>query len=144
MLTKDELDFLNKIPANKIVEIYSFDKKAPKIAEKIIASINKIYPNLEIKHMGASALGISGQNDLDIYAFTDPKCFNKFLPGFTRLFGKTLHKHKTFCEWKLRIDGFNIELYLTAKDSKTMQKQIKVFETLRNNPDLLREYEKLK
>lgn len=144
MLTPDEIDYLKKIPVNKIVKISPLNPKTTEIVEEIINRIHEIYPDLEIKHMGASALGISGQNDIDIYAFSDPIDFDKFLPGLVKLFGEPLHKHETFCEWKLQKDGFYIELYLTAKNPSTMKKQTKVFEILKNNPDLLKEYEKLK
>ena len=144
MLTKDEEDFLNKIPGDRKAHVYQFDPKAVKIAEELIRSINNIYPHLEVKHMGASALGISGQNDIDIYAFSDPKDFDKYLPGLIKLIGEPLHSHKTFIEWKFKMGNFDIEFYLTTKNSKTMKKQIAVFETLKNSKDLLKEYEKLK
>ena len=144
MLTKDEKDYLSKIPTDKKVYIYPFDTKLAGVVKDLIQSVNNIYPDLEVKHMGASALGISGQNDIDIYAFSGPKDFDKFLHGLTKLFGEPLHKHETFVEWKFKRDKFDIEFYLTAKDSETMQKQIKVFETLKNNIDLLKEYERLK
>jgi GrpB-like predicted nucleotidyltransferase (UPF0157 family) len=144
MLTTDEKDFLSKIPADKKVNIYPFDPNVAKIAGEIIKSIHNIYSGLEVKHMGASALGISGQNDADIYAFADSSEFDKFLPGLIKLFGKPLHQHETFREWKFKREGIDIEFYLTAKDSETMQKQIKVFEILKNNKDLLKEYENLK
>ncbi|KKR62555.1 MAG: hypothetical protein UU02_C0044G0009 [Candidatus Woesebacteria bacterium GW2011_GWA1_40_43] len=144
MLTKDELDFLNKIPTDKKVHIYPFDPKVIGVAEDLIQSINDIYPDLEVKHMGASALGISGQNDIDIYAFSAPSDFDKFLPGLIKLFGGPFHRHETFCEWKFEREGFDVEFYLTTKDSETMQRQIKVFEILKDNKHLLGEYEKLK
>ena len=144
MLKPDEIDYLNKVPKDKKVKIYPFSSKSTEVAKEIINIIHNTYPDLEIKHVGASALKISGQNDLDIYIFSNPKNFDKYLPGIIEIFGEPLHRHETFCEWKLQKEEFNIELYLTAKDSPTMQKQIKVFETLRDNPDLLEEYEKLK
>src|SRR3989344_500879 len=144
MLTRDEKDFLKKIPADKIVRIYPFNGKVFKTAENIIQSIKEIYPNLEAKHMGASALGISGQNDLDIYAFSDPKDFGNYVPGLVKLFGEPLHKHETFIEWKFSKDGFDIELYLTSSDSPSMKRQIAVFEILKNDKKMLKEYEKLK
>lgn len=144
MITKDELDFLNKIPIDKKVYIHPFDPKAVRVAEDIIRSISNIFPDLEVKHMGATALEISGQNDIDIYAFSDPSDFDIFLPGLVKLFGEPLHSHETFCEWKFKKEDFNIEFYLTAKNSKTMQRQIRVSETLKNNKDLLQEYENLK
>lgn len=144
MLTPDEIDYLKKIPEDKIVKIYPYDPKTSEIAQEIIKTIKQTYPNLVVEHMGASALKISGQNDLDIFAFSDPKDFGKYLPGLTKLFREPLHKHETFCEWKFKKDGFDVEFYLTARDSKTMQRQIETFENLKNNPDLLKEYEQLK
>jgi GrpB-like predicted nucleotidyltransferase (UPF0157 family) len=143
MFTPDEKDYLSKI-TDKTVRVFPYNPEVGKIAEELIQSVNDIYPDLEVQHMGASALGISGQNDIDIYSFSDPKDFNKYLPGLIKLFGEPLHKHETFCEWKFKKDGFDIEFYLAARDSETMQKQIKVFEILRDNPDLLRQYEELK
>ncbi|NMC60507.1 MAG: hypothetical protein GYA51_14150 [Candidatus Methanofastidiosa archaeon] len=144
MLTPDEIDYLKKIPKDKIVKIYPYDPKTSSIAKDVIKSVNRIYPNLIVKQMGASALKISGQNDLDIFAFSDPKDFEKYLPGLANLFGNPLHKHETFCEWKFKKDGFDIEFYLTARDSETMQRQIKTFENLKNKSALLKEYEQLK
>lgn len=144
MLTKDEKDFLNKIPASKKVNIYPFHSKVKKTVRDLLASIKNVYPNLEVKHMGASALEISGQNDIDIYAFSNPVNFDKYLSGLIKLFGEPLHKHKTFIEWKFKKDNFYIEFYLTAKDSEKMKKQIAVFEILKNDEELLKEYEKLK
>ncbi|MFA5806667.1 MAG: GrpB family protein [Melioribacteraceae bacterium] len=144
MLTKDEEDFLNKIPADKKVYIHPYDPKAVRVTEDLIQSIKNICPDLKVKHMGASVLEISGQNDIDIYAFSDPIDFDKFVPGLAKLFGKPFYRHKTFIEWKFTKDNFNIEFYLTAKDSETMKKQIKVFETLKSNGKLLKEYEKIK
>lgn len=144
MFSKDEKDYLSKIPVNKKVRIFPFDKNTSKTAKKIILSINEIYPDLEVKHMGASALKISGQKDIDIYAFSNLKNFYKYTSGLIKLFGEPKNKHKTFYEWKFKKDGFDIEFYLTAKDSETMKKQIKVFETLNSNKNLLIEYEQLK
>lgn len=144
MLSKDEIDYIKRIPANKVVRIFAYDPHSSKTAQNIINSIKDVYPLLEIRYMGASALNISGQNDLDIYAFSNPEEFINYLPGLIKLFGEPLHKHKTFIEWSFEKNGFNTQFYLTQKNSPTMQRQIKVFEILENNSDLLKEYEELK
>lgn len=144
MLSWDEVDYLNKIPKDKLVKVYPFDDTATKTASEIITSIKNIYQNLDVKHMGASALKISGQNDLDIYAFSNPLQFESYLSGLITLFGEPAHKHETFIEWSFNKNGLPVQFYLTDPGSETMKKQIKVFEILKNNKDLLKEYEKLK
>lgn len=144
MLSKDEVDYLNKIPGDKKVFTHPFNHQAAITTERIIELIKDMYPDLEVKHMGASALKISGQNDLDIYAFSDPIDFNKYLPGLIKILGKPLHMHDTFIEWGFNKNGFDVQFYLTQKDSPTMQKQIKVYEILKNDSKLLNEYENLK
>lgn len=42
------------------------------------------------------------------------------------------------------MDGFNVELYLTDPNTPQMQEQIRVYELLKNNPDLLEEYGRIK
>lgn len=143
-LTKDQKKYLRKIPVNKIVRIYPFDQKILKVSKKIIQAVKAIYPDLEIRHLGASALGISGQNDLDIYAFANPSDFGKFLPGLIRLFGKPLHEHETFIEWNFTKNGFAVQFYLTDPNSSSMKDQRKVFEILKKNGKLLSRYEILK
>jgi GrpB-like predicted nucleotidyltransferase (UPF0157 family) len=140
MLTKGEKDFLSKIPADKKVSIYPFDPKVKLVAKELVASIRKMFPNLEVKYMGASALGISGQNDIDIYAISSSSDFDKYLPSLTKLFGEPLHKHGTFIEWKFKKNNFDVEFYLTEPPKE----HIKVFEILKGSPDLLKEYEYLK
>lgn len=144
MLSEDEKNYLKKIPPGKRVHISPFDPKTAEAAKEIILSIKKIYPNLEIVHMGASKLGISGQNDLDIYAFSQPSDFKKYLPGIIKTIGNPIHKHKTFIEWGFSKNGFQVQFYLTEKGSPTMQKQIKIFEIFKHNKLLLAEYERLK
>ena len=65
MLTKDEENYLAKISEDKIINIYPFDNQIIKTVDEIIDSIKKTYPDLKIKHMGASALKISGQAGSD-------------------------------------------------------------------------------
>ena len=41
-------------------------------------------------------------------------------------------------------DNFDVELYLTDRNSPTLKEQIKTFEILRDNPKLQKEYEQIK
>jgi hypothetical protein len=110
------------------------------LGETIVRKIKNHFPNLEVLFMGSVALEISGQRDLDIYALADPKDFDNYKPTLEKLFGKYKNIHKTFIEWKFSKDGYEIEIYLTEPP----ERQIKVYEILKSDPKLLKEYEDLK
>lgn len=144
MLTEDQKRYLKTLPSDKRVKIYPFNKRVSRTAEKIIRRIANVCPDLKIVHMGASALGISGQNDLDIYVLSEPRDFEKYLPELIKLFGEPKSKHETFIGWEFVKDGYAVELYLTDPGSTLMKQQIAVFEILNNDRELLSEYKKLK
>lgn len=144
MLTNDEESFLKTISVSQKVSIKPFDNKITEISEEIISKIKKAFSDLEVLHLGASGLGISGQNDIDIYALSNPKNFNKYLPELIKIFGKPLHKHEKSIEWKFKRFGFDVEFYLTDPKSPSMQRQIQIYNILKSNKKLLKEYENLK
>jgi len=140
MLTKEEKDYLKKVPASKKVSVKPFDPKAKKVGESIIAKIKKTLPKSKVLFMGATALGIAGQNDLDIYVLAKSRDFSKHLPKLKQLFGNPKNIHKTFVEWNFTENGYPVELYLTEPP----ERQIKVHKILKSNKKLLKEYEDLK
>lgn len=144
MLTQDEKNYLSKIDLNKKVFVNPFDPKAKKVGNSIVSKIKKEFPKLVIHFMGATSLGIAGQNDIDIYAISNPRDFSKYLPTFEKLFGKPKSIHDTFMEWDFVQEDYPIELYLTDDSSPSMKRQIKVFNVLKANQELRKEYEVLK
>src|SRR3989304_4373894 len=106
MLTKNELDYLSKIPGNKIVFVKPFDPKAKRTGDIIVSKINKVLPNHDVLFMGATVLGIAGQNDIDIYVLDKPKNFSKYLPKLNQLFGNPKNIHKTFIEWEFTQNNY--------------------------------------
>lgn len=144
MLSHDEEDFLSKIPDDKVVTVKPFDPKIHQIAEGIISKIHSVLPQLEVKHMGASALGISGQNDIDMYILSSPSDFDKYIPLLIPIFGEPKSRKYDSVAWDFEEENYPVELYLTDPNSEPMQRQIKIFETLRFNPVLRKEYEELK
>lgn len=147
MLSADEIDYLNKLlpeKANQIVVIKPFSSRLTDLAEEITSKIKNKFPDLTVRHMGASGLGISGQGDVDIYALAPESGFTGYLPGLTEIFGQPVGTSPGSIAWKFDRSGTEVEFYLTDPESPAMKKQIRVFETLQHNPALLAEYEQLK
>lgn len=142
MITREEENFLKTVPVSNKVYVKPFNKRVEEISRGIISKVKRIFPELEVLHMVASALEISGQNDIDIYILCGREDFDKYLPGLEKVFGK--RDKKSIIQWSFKENGFDVELYLTDPSNPTMQRQIKVFEILKSNKKLLGEYEKLK
>jgi GrpB-like predicted nucleotidyltransferase (UPF0157 family) len=144
MLTQEEENYISKIDPSKKVKIYPFDIKGKQLGESIVSKIRKVLSDVDVMFMGSTALGIDGQKDIDIYILSSSTEFNKYLPALENLFGsrgqQSDYLEKKFVEWEFTEDGYEIEIYLTEPP----QRQIDVFNILRNNSKLLGEYERLK
>lgn len=144
MLTKAEKNYLQKIEPKKIVKIYPFSTKGKQLGKSIVAKIRNEFPGVKILFMGSTALEIQGQKDIDIYVISKFQDFPNYLPGMQKLFGKLQlpgdTTSKRFYEWKLTIDGYEIEVYLTEPPKR----HIKIFKILKSNPKLLKDYSDLK
>jgi GrpB-like predicted nucleotidyltransferase (UPF0157 family) len=143
MLTENQKNYLQKIPADQTVKIFPFDPKTLGIVQEIKDKIKNAGINLEVSFMGASALGISGQGDIDLYIFCPEEEFQLYLPRLEQIFGSKV-QGISIIKWDFEIEGHEVEMYLTDPSTPSMQEQIKVFEILKNNSQLLKEYEELK
>lgn len=144
MLTKSDKEYLKRVPKGKIVSIKKFDPRAKRIGKLIIKKIRTEFPKVTIKFMGSTLFEISGQQDIDIYVMAKRSNFSKYIPGLTKLFGKPNHKFNKFISWDVERDGFIIDLYLTDPNRTSLKKQLKIYNILKNNKKLLKEYESLK
>lgn len=143
MLTENQQKYLNRIPADKTVRIVPFDPKISGIVQEIKDKVKNAGINLEVNFIGASALGISGQGDIDLYILCPEKDFQIYLPKLEEIFGQKVQEI-SIIKWQFERGGHEIEMYLTDPTTPSMQEQIKVFEVLKNDPRLLKEYEKIK
>lgn len=144
ILSENQEKYLQTLPEDKRVTIEPFNPNVNEIAQGILDKIHGKYPELPVLFMGASALGIAGQNDVDIYILSKPEEYEKYLSNLIKLFGEPLRNNSTAMTWAYEENGIEIELYLTDKDSPELQEQIEVFEALRNDSRLRQEYEDLK
>ncbi|MBI3984214.1 GrpB family protein [Candidatus Microgenomates bacterium] len=111
------------------------------IAERLIAMLNDILPQAEIYHMGATALQIAGLNDIDIYIFCPSGKFRQSIGQLSRILG---HPTKRGHKWQWREDGYAVAVNLINPKNKIRQEKTRVYELIRNNHRLLKQYEMLK
>lgn len=144
MLTDEQEKYLQTIPEEKSVNVYPWDPNTEIIAEKIMQKAKQAATNLEVLFMGASALKIPGQNDIDIYMLCSSQDFDEHLLKLKEVFGEPIKTSPTSIKWEMDIEGFSVELYLTDPGTPQMHEQIRVYELLKDNPRLLEEYKQIK
>lgn len=148
MITEAQEKYLASLPDGKVIEVKPFDPRVQEVAKGIIVEIKEALPDAVFHFGGAAALGIAGQNDIDIsipYALPD---FDLYLSAIEKLFGPpsrigTSPKNKSV-KWEFKRDGFDVELYMALKDSPGSQEQIKTFELLSQSKELRDAYEQTK
>ena len=144
MLNEGQIKYLATIPDDKKVIVKPFNPKGLDIAKKIIADIKSIEPSLEVMLLGSLPLKILGQEDIDISIFCIKSEQLKHIDNFNKLFGDFDRQGKHSIKWEFEKDGFTVGVWLTDPNAETTKKQIRVFDLLKNNPVLLKEYEKIK
>lgn len=131
------------MPDGEIITVKPFDPKVRETAEEVIEQLRRASPDLIIHFGGASALGIAGQNDIDINVLSTPEEYEEHSPAIEKLFGKPKRRGASI-KWEFVKNGFEVELYLTDKNSSALQDQIRIFKILSQNKDLRDEYERAK
>lgn len=142
MLTEGQKHYLKNLSsekANRKVCIKPYDVKTSAIAEKIINKIKEKLPNADIRFMGASALGISGQNDVDIYVLCTDEIKNSYIAELNKILGNYNKK-----KWRLAEDEYEVSVYINNPEDQKQKEQIDIFKILKNNKNILKEYEILK
>lgn len=143
MIKDSQEKYLATLPDGIKVRIYPFDPAVQRTAEKIISEIQKVLPDHTVHFGGAAALGLAGQNDIDLNILSTPNEYSELTPKVAELFGPPA-KLGTSIKWELERNGFRVELYLTDKNSPNLKDQLRVFELLKNSADLRKEYEQIK
>lgn len=144
MLTEAQTNYLATLSDEKIVHIVPFSSSYKEMAGQLIAEVQAHHPEIEARYTGAAALGIAGQNDLDLDFMTSPEHFLTYLPTFIELFGEPRVQNTGVAAWSFTRDGIEVDLWLSDPASESSQKQWQIFQILSSNAALCKEYEQLK
>ena len=146
MLSKKQQDWLNHLSSEKKINILPFDSRVNKIFLKIK---NKIQDNLgkdtRVEHRGASSLGISGQDEIDVYVPVPPTEFDSYIPKMSKIFGepRSLYPLERV-RFSQEIDGKKIDLFLINEEHDDWTNGCKFENYLKSHPKDLERYRKLK
>ncbi len=146
MITPEQQKWINHLSDKTKIKILPFDPTSEEKFQKIKALIqSRLGKEIPVRHRGSSNLGISGQDEIDVYIPIDPEVFDYLIPPLTKLFGEPKsHYPLERARFKTFEDKKHIDIFLINKKCTDWLNSVKFESHLKTNPKTLVKYEKLK
>lgn len=143
MLTESQKEYLEKIPEDSKADIKPWNPETAKFAENLVKKLEEI-TGLEVFWEGSLALGIPGQNDIDLYIFSEPENLSDNLPKVVSILGDSTYTLDDKILWRVTKEGYKIDASLGSKNLEGVQNDMTFFNSLKEKPELLQKYIDLK
>ena len=143
MLTESQKEYMQGIPEDAPSKVRPWDQAAATYAEALVAEIETV-SGLEVFWEGSLALGIPGENDIDLYIFAEPDQFAEFLPRVTQVLGEPTYVLGDKILWRTQKDGHKVDAGLISRSSIDAQRDTFFFDALKRDEKLLQEYAAIK
>jgi orotate phosphoribosyltransferase len=118
-----------------------YSPKVAVIARNVTKTIRRAIPNADVRFLGASALKLSGQNDIDIWILCPPKLKHKYIAKLKGLWGDPVKRGR---KWKWTEHGYEIAVNVVDPANRIRKEKLRLFEILQENAEVRHAYETLK
>jgi GrpB-like predicted nucleotidyltransferase (UPF0157 family) len=146
MLTPEQEKWLAHLSDTKKIRIIPFDPTAEEKFQKIKQIVqDALGPHIPVEHHGATSLGISGQDEIDIYIPVPESNFDLMINPLIALFGNPGSIYPLVrARFTTELDDKHIDVFLINADHHGWIDSV-VFETyLRSHSEALQAYRQLK
>lgn len=145
MLTPGNVQYLLTLSDTEPVKVQPFNPAVSAVALSIVSELKTLLPTARVVYFGASALGLSGENDIDI-GIIDEAEFRSGAPHLTNAYGASTNydEKNSAMFWDFMRGGFAVQIFLTDELVGRQLEHIENHERLAADPSLRTEYEHLK
>ncbi|MDD5639599.1 MAG: GrpB family protein [Candidatus Pacebacteria bacterium] len=146
MLTSSQEKWINHLSDVDRINIVPFDFSANEKFEKIREKVKNILGDkIIVEHCGATSLGISGQDEIDVYIPTSPINFDLFANKLKTIFGnpRSIYPLERI-RFTTKEEEKRVDIFLINKESDSWKNGVKFENYLKLHLDDLKKYEKLK
>ena len=145
MLLREQQEALAEIPEDAIAHVHSFDERTREVAMRLVEDLKVAVPNSEVLHLGATKIGIAGENDIDIGVIVHED-FDVAKRTISSFFGEPIQSDQTakFARWTGSRDEHPVDLFLCAEITPRIQEFIDTQSVLEARGDLRSAFERLK
>lgn len=146
MLTPEQEKWLAHLSDQDHVTIIPFDPTAQEKFKAVKAKIQAaLGDNIRVEHRGATDMGISGQDEIDIYVPVPEDRFNALLAPLTAAFGKPRsHYPLERARFVTFEAGKHVDIFLINDACQSWLDGNKFTDYLQSHPDALDRYRLLK
>ncbi len=146
MLSQEQQNWLARLSNTDSIKILPFDPSCHDTYEKMKRKIQtELGADLKVEHHGASSLGISGQDEIDIYIPVKASEFENTTLRVESIFGKpkSLGMNKR-ARYAAEMNGKYIDLFVVNEEHEDWKKHQRIKLHFMKNPDDLYKYKELK
>lgn len=146
MLTAEQEKWIAHLSDEKRISIFPLDPSAEEKFQAIKDKIQSVFgKNFPVEHHGATKLGISGQDEIDVYIPMPVSLFSLYVDNLTEIFGEpgSLYPLER-ARFAAEVDGKHIDVFLINEESDGWKNSLIFEEYLLTHPESLEEYRVLK
>lgn len=146
MLTPSQEKWIAHLSDQDQVTIVPFDPSTPQKFETVKRKIQSaLGPETRVEHRGATSLGISGQDEIDVYVPVPENQFEALLGPLSEAFGNPRsHYPRERARFVTFEGGKHIDIFLINETSLGWTDGIKFESYLLSHPEALEQYRQLK
>lgn len=146
MLTKQQKNWLNKLSNSNKVKIVPYDPRVKNIFKQQKAELQKILgDSAVVLHKGASAWGISGKGDVDIYIPIEVENFDSCYGKLKEVLSEPGSYYPLErVRWNRHINDIEVEIFLVNKEAEFYKDSELFWDYIETHPDVLEEYRIIK
>jgi GrpB-like predicted nucleotidyltransferase (UPF0157 family) len=146
MLTPDQENWINHLSDQDQVRIYPFDPTTPQKFEAVKQRIQAVLgPDVNVIHRGATSLGISGQDEIDIYVPVPESRFEPLIVTLSAAFGSPRsHYPGDRARFVVYEQEKHVDIFLSVETCTSWLTSIKFENYIRTHPQALEAYRLLK
>ena len=146
MLTPDQEKWIAHLSDQDQVVILPFDPSTPQKFEAVKRKIQAVLgPQTRVDHRGATHLGISGQDEIDIYIPVPEDKFEDLIVPLAAAFGgPRSHYPRERTRFVTVEAGKHVDIFLINADSPGWLNAVRFEDYLKSHPEALERYRMLK
>lgn len=146
MLTPEQEKWIAHLSDKDNINISQFDPTAEETFQNVKARIqDALGEDIPIEHHGATSLGISGQDEIDVYMPVSPERFTPLIPALKQLFGepRSMYEQERI-RFSVGEDGKHIDVFLVNQEHDGWKNLVRFEGYLKSHPEALKAYKLLK